>query len=104
MKKNDKWLIVPRPEERMKLVDKFHAMSAHFGVDSTYNIIREEYMWPKLHKDVVRFKRNCKSCIRNDDFPTIDWIFGPFKRIRSDNETALMSETIELLKKSIGLE
>lgn len=35
MKKNDKWLIVSRLEERMKLVDKFHAMSAHFGVDST---------------------------------------------------------------------
>jgi cupin superfamily acireductone dioxygenase involved in methionine salvage len=169
MKKNDKWLIVPRPEERMKLVDKFHAMSAHFGVDSTYNRIREEYMWPKLHKDVERFKRNCKSCIRNDDFPSlnhpalankvtnindevtidfscgfektskdevgvmyiqealsrytktyamrtktaeeiadklIDWIcvFGPCKRIRSDNEPALMSQAMELLKRSIGLE
>jgi hypothetical protein len=35
----------------------------------------------------------------------IDWIciFGPFKRIRSDNEPALMSEVMNLMKKSIGL-
>ena len=169
MRKNDKWLIVPVKDERVKIIDKFHAMSAHFGVDSTYNRIREQYIWPKLHKDVEKFKKNCKTCIRNDDFLSlnhpamankvtnindevtidfswgfdrtekseigvmyiqeavsrytrtyamrsksaeeiaeklIDWIciFGPCKRIRSDNEPALMSEVMEILKRSIGLE
>lgn len=41
-------------------------MSAHFGVDSTINRLKEHYIWPKMYKDVEKFKRHCESCIRND--------------------------------------
>ncbi len=158
------WLEIPKPEERLDIIDKYHAMSAHFGVDSTVSRIKEKFYWAKLYKEVEKYKRNCKTCIRNDnhliynhpafankitnindeisiDFSwglnnegtmlvqeecakrveisriatktadeiatnIIDYFctYGPSKRIRSDCEPALLSETMEKVKAAMGVE
>ncbi|MCA9761179.1 MAG: hypothetical protein KC463_06680, partial [Streptococcus sp.] len=72
IKKDEKWLILPKTEEREKIIDKYHAMSAHFGVDSTLNRLREHYYWPKMYRDVEIFKKNCATCIRNDKYLTLN--------------------------------
>ncbi len=38
------WLEIPKPEERLDIIDKYHAMSAHFGVDSTVSRIKEKFI------------------------------------------------------------
>ena len=68
LNKRNKWLVVPSKPERTPIIDKMHAASAHFGIDSTENRIREKYTWPKLHEEVEKFKNNCKTCIRNDEY------------------------------------
>jgi hypothetical protein len=160
--KNDKLLIVPKPSERVELIDKYHATSAHFGIESTANRLKEKFWWPKLIDDVEKFKKKCLVCIRNDNNLTLNhpafankitylndqvsmdfsWGYeldsegycgimvveeelskdveiypmktksaeeiaarlvdyvcakGPYKRMRSDNETALMSDILKRL-------
>ncbi len=41
--KNDKLLIVPKPSERVELIDKYHAARAHFGIESTANRLKERF-------------------------------------------------------------
>lgn len=69
MKKDDKWLIVPKKEDRYEIIDKAHAASVHFGSESTTNKIKEKFFWPKMFKEVENFRKNCQTCIRNDNHP-----------------------------------
>jgi hypothetical protein len=64
--RNKQLLIYPPKEERDEIIDKFHAASAHFGVDSTLNRIKEKYFWTKMYNDVENYKKRCEKCIRND--------------------------------------
>ena len=65
--KDDTWFIVPKREERYKVMDTAHAASVHLGPESTMNKIKEKYFWPKILKDVENFVHNCKTCIRNNE-------------------------------------
>ena len=65
--KGNSKLLIPKIEDRNKIIDENHAASAHMGIDSTMNRIREKYIWPKMYKQIEDFKRNCKICIRNDN-------------------------------------
>lgn len=68
MNKKNKWYVLPTKPERISIIDKMHAASENFVIDSTGNRIREKYSWPKLHEDVENFKNNSNTCIRNDDY------------------------------------
>jgi len=70
VKKADMWVIFPPQNERAAIIDRFHSISGHSGVDSTYVRLREEYFWPKMIDDVRRFKQRCESCVRNDNHLT----------------------------------
>lgn len=65
--KDSKKFQVPHPSERMEIVDKYHAMSAHFGIESTFNRIKENYYWPNMRKTVEQYIKRCQTCIRNDN-------------------------------------
>ena len=167
--KNDKKYLIPERSERSRIIDTMHAASAHFGIDSTYNRLKEKYYWPKMFKDVETFKKLCKVCIRNDKTPvynhpaisnkitnvfdeiSIDFswgydateegytgvmliqeqvsklttifamktktteeiaknlikyicTYGPPKRMLSDNEPGLIAESIDQMKRQMGIE
>ncbi len=162
-------LEVPKREDRKAIVDRYHAMSAHFGANATISRIKEKYWWPKMYQEVSNFINKCGQCVRNNDYKTlnhpaiankvtnfnyevsIDWswgfvktkdeyigvmfvveestkhvktytvkakstdeyagkfleyccLFGPPKRIRSDNEPAFISDIMNKLKEKLGVE
>src|SRR3984957_484612 len=41
-----------------------HPLSAHFGIDATYNKIRERYYWPKMYDDIEGYVKSCNQCQR----------------------------------------
>ena len=63
--KNDKYLEIPKIEDRINIIDKIHASVAHFGINVTYNKLKEKYFWPKMNRDVEQFIKKCEPCIRN---------------------------------------
>ena len=68
----EKWLIVPKKEERFQLIDQAHASVVHFGAEATANKLREKYYWPKMLKEVENFRKQCVTCIRNDNHPVMN--------------------------------
>jgi hypothetical protein len=59
---------VPEDEElRTRLMQVSHdsVLSGHPGRDGTIAILRRQYFWPGMDRDVRRFVRNCKACGRN---------------------------------------
>ena len=67
--KGETWLKIPLKDERTYIIDKAHASSAHFGIVSTFNRIKEEYFWPKMFRDIENFINDCSVCIRNTNYP-----------------------------------
>ncbi|CAJ2651960.1 unnamed protein product [Trifolium pratense] len=51
---------------RTKLIQKTHDSSivGHPGREGTISILSRDYYWPKMHKQVRRFLRNCHICGR----------------------------------------
>ena len=40
--------------------------SAHLGVNSTYEKIKERYYWPKMFEDVRKYIESCDNCQRRE--------------------------------------
>ena len=49
---------------KLRLIQDFHEMPAagHPGRSKTPELLARQYYWPKLHKDVDQFLRNCHTC------------------------------------------
>ena len=63
--KNEHRLSIPRPEERLALIEYAHALG-HFQTESTVDRLKERYYWHTMKEDVERFIRQCTVCLRND--------------------------------------
>lgn len=51
------------PEKYKELVLKqFHDNCAHWGIDKTFNLIKRNYHWIGLYKDVVNYVTHCVTC------------------------------------------
>src|SRR5215469_15952305 len=39
-----------------------HPTSAHFGINATYEKIRERYYWKNMRKDIENYVKTCNQC------------------------------------------
>src|ERR1700722_17318204 len=63
-KKDDKKLKVIQRYEYEGLMYLFHdhEISAHFGIQTTYEKIKERYYWKGILKDIETYIKSCKQC------------------------------------------
>src|SRR5215469_8337776 len=43
-----------------------HPTSAHFGINATYEKIRERYYWKNMRKDVEEYIKTCDQCQKRE--------------------------------------
>ena len=62
--KDDKKLKVIRRYELEGVMQLMHdhPTAAHFGIESTYNRIKERYWWKGMRKDIEAYVKTCKQC------------------------------------------
>src|SRR6185369_1927655 len=41
-----------------------HELSGHFGIDATYERIKEKYYWKGMRRDIEIYVKSCDSCQR----------------------------------------
>ena len=39
-----------------------HPTAAHFGIEATYNRIKEKYWWKGMRNDIETYVKTCKQC------------------------------------------
>jgi len=63
-KENDKFLQVIRRFEMEGVMYMMHdhPMSAHFGIEATYQRTKERYYWKNMRKDVETYVKSCNQC------------------------------------------
>jgi hypothetical protein len=66
--KNNKWLRVPRIENRAALIEQAHLLG-HFRAESTVNRLLENYYWKKMYESVENVLKTCEGCHRNQIVP-----------------------------------
>ena len=89
----NKRLVVPKPEDRIGIVERAHLLG-HFQDDTTLKRIRQDFYWQKMVKDVKQVVSECEPCRRNqktrvvehgakgivtgniNDMVSIDYVFG----------------------------
>ena len=87
--KDNKSKLVPRPEERRKLIEKAHVIG-HFQAASTYCRLKEEYWWKNMVKDVIGAVKQCTVCQRHQKVTALNHpanaikVNGIFDRIGID--------------------
>lgn len=56
-------LLVPKPQ-RTEVIQACHdpPTSGHFGFYKTLNRVQEQFYWPKMRGDVLKYVRNCRVC------------------------------------------
>jgi hypothetical protein len=57
-------LCVPNSSVRLLLLQKSHGggLTGHFGQKKTYDMLSDNFYWPKLRRDVIRFVERCVTC------------------------------------------
>lgn len=60
----DNVLCIPRCSLREAIIWESHdgGLSGHFGRDKTVSLIKENFHWPKLERDVIRHIQRCRIC------------------------------------------
>ena len=60
----DNVLYVPKCLLRISIVVEAHGgtLSGHFGRDKTLALVRSNFFWPRMEKDIARFVKQCKVC------------------------------------------
>lgn len=55
--------LVPKPQ-RGEIIDSCHSPPncGHFGFYKTFHRLQEQYYWPKMRQDVLRFVKSCLVC------------------------------------------
>ena len=52
--------MVPRPNQRVQLVRQVHEELDHFGVRRTHSMLRNQYWWVGMHREVVAYVGRCE--------------------------------------------
>ncbi|CAF1107876.1 unnamed protein product, partial [Brachionus calyciflorus] len=63
--KDDRTLKIPKPEERLPLIEKAHALG-HFQAESTYNGLKDKFYWKRMLDDLRKVIKQCLPCQRNN--------------------------------------
>nr|GEW45602.1 RNA-directed DNA polymerase [Tanacetum cinerariifolium] len=63
---NQQRLCIPCHNIRIVLIQETHAggLAGHLGIDKTTHLLRANFFWPKLARDVEHFIRHCLPCHR----------------------------------------
>ena len=56
--------MVPRPDQRVQLVRQVHEELGHFGVRRTHSMLRNQYWWVGMHREVAAYVGKCEVCDR----------------------------------------
>ena len=75
------WLEVPEPNDRKMITENAHLLG-HFGINSTYERLKERYYWYKMIDEVKRCIQKCEVCQRNQKVPMES---HPAKAIKVNN-------------------
>lgn len=65
IKSNDvEWKLVVPKSQRSSVLSESHnpPVCAHFGFYKTLKRIQQQYYWPKMRHDILKFVRSCKIC------------------------------------------
>eukprot|EP00833_Pecoramyces_ruminatium_P016170 jgi/Orpsp1_1/1190202/evm.model.d7180000077406.1 len=41
--------------------------AGHLGIDKTYDLVKRNYFWPKMQKDIAGYVKSCKICCQKKD-------------------------------------
>ncbi|CAF0994203.1 unnamed protein product [Brachionus calyciflorus] len=63
--KDDHTLEIPKPEERLPINEKVHALG-HFRAESTYNGLKDNFYWKRMLDDIRKAINQCLPCQRNN--------------------------------------
>lgn len=74
--KDEMKLLVPTIDERLEIVTDAQVLG-HFGVQATYDRVREEFFWPRMLKDVNRICKSCTTCKKFNDGQQFDSLAKP---------------------------
>ena len=57
-------LCVPKCSLRISIVNEAYrgTLGGHFGRDKTLALVRSNFFWPRMEKDIVRFVKQCNVC------------------------------------------
>ena len=72
-------LCIPGGIWRQKILSELHdsPSAGHFGIKKTLELIKRNFYWPTLEKDVTEYVKSCDSCQRNK--PSNQKIPGPLQ-------------------------
>ncbi|GIL49142.1 hypothetical protein Vafri_5618 [Volvox africanus] len=59
-----KMRVVPRPTDRVAIVQRMHEETGHFGVRRTMGLLLTSYWWRGMAEDVAMVIRHCVACDR----------------------------------------
>ncbi|MFS7906594.1 putative nucleotidyltransferase, Ribonuclease H [Helianthus anomalus] len=61
-----KQLCIPRHSIRLLIIQEAHegGLAGHLGLDKTVQILRIDFFWPKMYRDVEHFIKRCLPCHR----------------------------------------
>ena len=74
-----KQLCIPQSLLRESIVRVAHegGLAGHFGHSKTLKLIRDNFYWPKLNRDVVRLVERCKTCRRSKMYVSNQGLYEP---------------------------
>ena len=72
-------LCIPKCSMRDNIIQEKHsgALSGHFGLDKTLELVHRNYFWPKLQKDVRKFVEECTICQKSKGKSTNAGLYQP---------------------------
>ncbi len=65
--KNDALIVVGNNDLKRGVIQSFHnpPSMGHLGITNTYTIVRRDYWWPSMKKDVEEYIKGCALCQTN---------------------------------------
>ena len=83
--KGQRGLYLPTKELRFKMMEQLHEQ-AHAGIYQTYDLIKRNYYWPQMWKEIQRYVQTCDVCQR--------WKYSTAKTKRIAQTTTDSTSTI----------
>jgi hypothetical protein len=61
---NNRWSNIITENEKTTVLSAMHdnPTSGHFGIETTYNRIKERYYWKNMKKDIEDYIKSCEIC------------------------------------------
>ena len=65
LEKDDDYLLIVPKHKREEIIWKYHKLLGHTGSEKTIEVLKREYYWPLLSKDVENIIAKCNPCNHN---------------------------------------